>query len=137
VWGETGRKPKPWSERKSDLFVFKVPGDMADTMTELYNIARRDGVDVKDIMALAIKEYVDVHGPGNSQTLIPSFVPGGSKSNGQVEAEIIRELLNKGEVRYVDVVNRVRNSGLGNDRILPAVNHIVKALVDKEVAVWR
>lgn len=117
--------------------MFKVPGDMADTMTELYNIARRDGVDVKDIMASAIKEYVDVHGPGNSQTLIPSFASGGNKSNGQIEAEIIRELLNKGEVRYVDVVNRVRNSGLGNDRVLPAVNHIVKALVDKEVKVWK
>jgi len=119
------------------LVVFKVPDNEVKTMTELYRIAEREGRDVKDVMVQAVKEYVELHGPGNSQTLIPSFVLGGIKSDGQIEQQIVKHYLSKREARYLDVVRRVREAGFPDSKVIATVNKVIKQLIDSNVKVWR
>jgi len=106
-------------------------------MEEFYRIAEREGVAVKKVMVWAIEEYVERHGPGNSQTLLGSFVLGGTRSDGQVEQEIVNRLLDKSDVSYGEIVQRVRGAGVPTKGLLVAVNKIVGKLRERGVKVWQ
>jgi hypothetical protein len=131
-----GRKPKPTGESSSTVgFKAKKP----ETVDILKTIAKREGVLLKEIYNRAIEEYAERHGPGNFQTLIGSYQPGGLKSDGQLEVVIVNELMVKftdKEVRFIEISRRCRDHGFKKD--IPATaDRIAQELHKRGWKVWR
>ena len=60
-------------------------------------IVRREGSNVSRNLMEYIKDYVDVHDPGNPQARITSFATGGSADIGAIEGEIRQIFKARGE----------------------------------------
>lgn len=131
-----GRKPKPIGESIS-IVGFKV--NKPETVDSLKTIAKREGVLLREIYNRAFEEYASRHGPGNYQTLIGSFQPGGIKSGGQIEQEITNELISKfpfHELKYIDIIKRCRSRDLKKDTSNTA-DRVAQELSKKGWKVWR
>jgi len=133
---------------KTDFVGFKILDNIKigedefhgeEVVKTLKEIAKREGSDLKTIYCKALAEYAKRHGPGNFQTMIGSFAPGGIKSDGQLEAMIINEVMTKfvdKDVRRLEIVKRCRDYGFKKDTPATA-DRIAQELLKRGWKVWR
>ena len=133
---------------KTDFVGFKVLENIKieddelkgkEVIKTLKEIAKREGSTLRTIYCKALAEYSKRHGPGNYQTLLKSYAPGGTKSDGQIEQEIINELISKfsfHELKYIEITKRCRSHGLRRD-IPNTADRIAQELSKRGWKVWR
>ena len=110
-------------------------------MTLILNLqilAKREGKFLGEIYNLALAEYWDKHGLGNSQTLLPSYDKGGAKSDGQLEAECFNAFSDQGTRCYkADLHGWLKAREVDDAKkriaIVKRVTHRLKAEKGKEV----
>jgi hypothetical protein len=129
-----GRPPKGLGEG-SDTVGFKIK--KIETVDVLKTIAKREGVELKEIYNRAFDEYALKHGPGNFQTLLGSYEEGGVKSDGQIETEIFNQFRSrKIDLTFKELIARVREMGFKKDAV--AISDSIAKKLDKEgIRVWR
>ena len=137
-----GRKLKPLKDRDSNVFLFEYPlhdAEALETMESFHTIIRREGIPFNRGMRQAIEEYVRRHGDGNTQTLLASYQPGGKKSEGQLEQEVVRFFQGlKREVNRKEVLEKViTDLGYSRGRASQVADGLVRQLRDSGVRVWR
>jgi len=130
-----GAKRKNLKDRTSLLVAFKAA---SPTVIEQIDIlATREGITSATLLNRCWEEYWEKHGKGNSQTLLESHLPGGEKSVGQVEQEIVNYLKkNRGkDIDFKEIVDQCKSFGL-TVTLIPARN-IAKQLQADGYKVWR
>lgn len=141
MWG-LGRKPKPLRDHRG-RFSYQYPLDdphYFEVMEKLQVIGKRESRTLDDLHKAAVSEYVERHYYGNYQTLLPSYDGASPKSNGQLEAEVVRYFKEKAvdawEIYYRDIVVQVRSlMGVEGNKAAEAAERVVKALRDNQVRV--
>lgn len=133
-----GRNPADLKKRKTDLFNFRCPD--FELMGNIHTIAKREGQPVAEIIIEALREYDERHGPGNSQTILGSFVAGGVRSEGQIEQEIINGFQASPdwrEIKFKDIISRLREHGYSSKKLRQGAERVAEALKEKGRQVWR
>ena len=138
-----GRKLKPLRERSTNIFNFRAPLDdpvYYGVMEKAYTIIRREAMSFDEFCVAAVEEYVGRHFDGNYQTLLASYEPGGVKSEGQQEQELIRYYQDRAgdgfDVRLPDIKDRLRDMGYEGGKVQNSAFRIVQRLHELEVKVW-
>jgi hypothetical protein len=124
-------------DEQSNLIGFRV--DNLETVSVLKTIAKREGKQIKEIFNAALIEYADKHGPGNFQTILGSYQPGGVKSDGQIEQTIISELTKKylsRDIHFREVLSVCQDYGFKKDAV-ESGNRISKKLTSEGWKVWK
>ena len=128
---------------KSKFWVnktFSISVEDAETLIpEIDKIARREGVSRSAIVVTALKEYWKIHRKGNYQHYMTGFLPGGVKSDRQIEQDIINYFMNNQlDVKYSEVAMRIRSDlGYKGKSLIDAIERIVKKLHDNGVKIWK
>ncbi len=108
-------------------------------MQNFRDILNREGVIFREGIKRAIELYVMRHGPGNYQTLLASYEPGGVRSEGQLEQEIIRHFqgLNRDIKRSELMFKIIKDLGYTRSRASKTADGLAKQLSDLGVKIWR
>jgi len=138
-----GRKPKPLHQR-SNLFSFRYNLDDPEKyaiMEKFLTIANREQNTFMDLIAEAIKEYVENHWKGNYQTLLNSYEPGGVKSEGQLEQGIILELTQRNQrgfdINYQHIMDLVKERmGKRGGEAVAIAERVMEKLMENGVKIW-
>jgi len=109
-------------------------------MEKAYVIIRRESLTFDTFCTQAVEEYVQRHYDGNYQTLLGSYEPGGIKSEGQQEQELIRYYQGRFKdgftVRVDDIKYSLRDMGYEGVKVQQAAERIAQRLHELEVKVW-
>ena len=140
-----GRKLKPLHDRSTNLYYFRYPLDdpiQYNIMEKAYAIIKRESLTFDKFCVDAIGEYVARHFDGNYQTVLGSYEPGGVKSEGQREQELVKYYLSRDrdgyDVKYSDIGDSLRERlGYKGSKLISATERLAKLLHEKGVKVWR
>lgn len=128
-----GRKTKPLDQRKTSLFNFNCQDQ--DLIGRIQIIAKRENKPFGEIIVAALQEYDEKHWDGNFQTVIESYRDGGVKSQGQIEAEIIRELQDNKKVQFKGILDILIKRGIAPRQRKDMAQKIDKKLRQKKVRI--
>jgi len=88
-----------------------------------------------------IKEYVDVHDPGNPQARMTSFVDGGSYDIGTIEGEIRQIFYSRAKKKGVEPnltqIKTMCRAHLDGDKASAMAERVYNWLVEQGVRAWR
>ncbi len=131
-----GRKFLDPSLRSRNMYSIRT--DNHDLMRGLQEIAKRERLNFNDIAIKAFEEFLDRHGPGNSQTLLDSFEPEGIKSDGQLETEVFRLFESRFmDVLYREVIEELKRKGFTGQKLVEAAKRVCKALKAEGLKVYQ
>lgn len=103
-------------------------------------IADRENATRTSIILKALEEYDEWHGKGNSQTTMESHFPGGIRSDGQIQQEIILEFEAKPEwmdINFKAIILRLKEVGYSKEKLSQSADRVAKTLNEKGRKVWR
>lgn len=139
-----GRKLKPLKDRESNQFHFRVSLNdptRYGVMEKALIIIKREALSFDNFCYTAVEEYVARHFDGNYQTVLGSYEPGGVKSEGQQEQELVKYYLRDRagyDVKYSDIATRLRERlGYKGSKLISATERLAKLLHEKGIKVWR
>ncbi len=109
-----------------------------EVLTEIDRIADRERTSRSHIIMCALAEYSEVHGPGNYQTVLASYEPGGVKSDAQQEQLVVNELVKEYErygqpIHLRSIIHTLRKIDVSPEKIPPARERVIEQLLMKEV----
>ena len=96
-------------------YIFYGPSD--ELWRKFLSICRREGSSGSERLTEFISRYVEVHAPGNPQTLMTSYAANGSITRENVEGRVRQLALEEsrkggGEVRYRRILDFVKEEGV-------------------------
>ena len=116
--------------------------DTVELIRRINVIAEREKTPRSELMKLAIRDYVERHYPGNSQTLYTSYCEGGDKSAGQFEQEIIRFFEKQSKDGFMvyrrGILKKLRDElNYSGGKLLSTTDRICVELGKSGVKVWQ
>ena len=137
-----GRKLKPLKDRLSNIFLFEYPLHRPEdykTMEIFYEVLQREGIGFNKGMKAAIELFIERHGDGNYQTMMNSYQPGGIKSEGQIEQEIVRYFQGlERDLTLKELLAKVMEDlGYPRGRASKVADGLAKQMSDLGVKIWR
>ena len=129
----------PLSRRKREFYG---PGD--ELWRKFLMICRREGSSGSEKLTEFIRRYVEVHAPGNPQTVMNSFTPNGNITKDNIEGRV-RQLvleesrrLGRGEINYKKIMEFVKSEGIqGNAAVTMADRTVFWFYTTMKIKVWR
>jgi hypothetical protein len=107
-------------------------------------ICRREGSSGSEKLTEFIRRYVEIHAPGNPQTVMNSYTPDGSITSDNIEGRVRQLALEEsrkgipGEVSYRRVLEIVRGEGVQGKAALAMADRTASWLFKAmKVKVWR
>lgn len=124
--------------------AFYIPESFRGTWEKFLEISRREGKNASVLIREFVSEYVDMHAPGNPQTVMNSFAPDGSITRDNIEGRI-RQLaleesrkLGKGEINYMRIMEFVKSEGIqGKAAVAMSERTAIWLFKAMKVKVWR
>jgi len=120
---------------------FYGPGD--ELWRKFLLICRREGSSESEKLTEFIGRYVEVHAPGNPQTLMTSYAPNGGITKENVEGRVRQLALEEsgkgaGEIRYRRILELVKAKGINGKAALAMADRTASWLFKAmKVKVWR
>ena len=109
-----------------------------EILTEIDRIADRERTSRSHVIMCALAEYSEVHGPGNYQTVLASYEPGGVKSDAQQEQLVVNELIKEYEkigqpIHLRSIIQTLRKIDVSPEKIPAARERVIEQLLMREV----
>jgi hypothetical protein len=125
--------------RKKYLFY----GPSEELWRRFLSICRREGSSGSERLTEFIRRYVEVHAPGNPQTVMNSYAPDGSVTRENVEGRVRQLALEEsrkrgGELGYRRIIELVKSEGV-QGKVAVAMADRTATWLHKamKVKVWR
>ena len=117
------------------ISLLKAPEGLLE---EIDKIAKRENKSRTEITLEAWQEYVPRHGlDPNSQQRMTDYYEGTSKTTAFLKSEILRELEDRREVSFKEILSKVDAKNINKSRRIEEANKIAKELHEKGVRIWR
>ena len=107
-------------------------------------ICRREGSSGSEKLTEFIRRYVEVHAPGNPQTLMTSYAPNGSITRENIEGRVRQIALDEsrrhrlGEIEYKSIMEFIRVEGVQGKAALAMADRTATWLFKvMKIKVWR
>jgi len=130
-----------FSYKETDMFELTDGEINAQTVIDgIDDICDRERTSRSGIIMKALAEYWDRHIKGNYQTVMESFEPGGHRSDGQLEQEIINTMLGIPEwqdIKWSIIRLRLKEIGYPMKKLTSGADRIARVLQEKGRKVWR
>jgi len=129
----------PLSRRRREFYG---PGN--ELWHKFLMICRREGSSGSEKLTEFIRRYVEVHSPGNPQTVMNSYTPDGSITRDNIEGRVRQLVLEEsrkgvpGEVGYKRILEIVKSEGVQGKAAVAMTDRMVSWLYKAmKVKVWR
>jgi len=93
-----GRKTRLGLIRHTTIYLYELYREVYDKFVELAN---REGKSFSEMVSIAMKEYVELHYPGNPIAPLESFTPNGLKSV-KLEAKLAADQI----IKFIRIIRR-------------------------------
>lgn len=104
----------------------------------LDEVADRERVSRSELIKRSILAYLGDHYEGNFQTVLMSYGEGGTKSQGQHEEALFRDLSKQDSVVFIRLREQIRGMlGVEGRELNVVLNRMARRLHDEGVKVWR
>ena len=128
----------PLTRRKREFYG---PGD--ELWRRFLSVCRREGSSGSERLTEYIRRYVEVHAPGNPQTVMNSYAPDGSVTRDNIEGRVRQLALEEsrkrgGEIGYRRILELIKAEGV-QGKVAVAMADRTAAWLHKamKVRVWR
>ena len=128
----------PLTRRKREFYG---PGD--ELWRKFLSVCRREGSSGSERLTGYIRRYVEVHAPGNPQTVMNSYAPDGSVTRENVEGRVRQLALEEsrkrgGEIGYRSILELIKVEGV-QGKVAGAMADRTATWLHKamKVKVWR
>ena len=122
-------------------YIFYGPSE--ELWKRFLSICRREGSSGSERLTEFIRRYVEVHGPGNPQTVMNSYAPDGSVMRENVEGRVRQLALEEsrrrgGEISYRSIMEFVKSEGVQGKTAVPMTDRTANWLYKvMKIKVWR
>jgi hypothetical protein len=129
----------PLTRRKREFYG---PGN--ELWRKFLSICRREGSSGSERLTEFIRRYVEVHAPGNPQTVMNSFAPNGSITRDNIEGRVRQLALDQsrrlglGEISYRRIMEFMKAEGLSGKAAVAMADRTAHWLYKvMKIKVWR